>query len=72
MKVGDIILFNPPYFIRVVDGVFGTCGWDKKLLGLLIKYEPREKMTTVMYDGELLRVPIRKVKKLKKNKKVLS
>ena len=58
MKVGDAIYFKPPYFIRVVDGVYGSEGRIKVLIGLLIDYQHREKMATVMYNGELLRVPI--------------
>ena len=58
-----MVRFKAPYFIKVVDGVYGTHGWNKKLLGLLVEYESWEKMATVMYEGELLRVAARDVEK---------
>jgi hypothetical protein len=68
VKAGDLVRFKPPYFIRKVDGVFGMEGSEGKgnLLGLLIEYEAWEKMASVMYNGEILRIPARDVEKFGK------
>ncbi len=68
MKTGDLVRFKPPYFIRQVDGVFGfdESNTQGNLLGLLIEYETWEKMATVMYNGEILRIPARDVEKFGK------
>lgn len=64
MKAGDLVRFKPPYFINSADGVFGnTSSDDIRLLGLLIKYEPWHKMTSVMYEGQVLRIAARHVEK---------
>ena len=70
MKVGDLVRFKPPYYIDVVDGVYSrdrdNPGWKKNTLGLLVRYEPWEKMTTIMYQGQLLRIAARDVEKFGK------
>ena len=68
MKPGDLVRFKPPYFIRQIDGVFGVGDPQDNgnLLGLLIEYETWEKMATVMYDGEMIRLPARDVEKFGK------
>ena len=72
MKAGDLVRFKPPYYINVVDGVYSRDsrgpGWEDRLIGLLVKYEPWEKMAEVLYRGEVYRIAARDVEKAgKKN-----
>jgi hypothetical protein len=63
MKPGDLVRFKPPYFIKVADGVWSSDQSDKKAIGLLVEYESWEKMTTILYQGEMVRVAARDVEK---------
>lgn len=66
MKAGDLVRFKPPYYINVVDGVYSkgsSVGWKDRLIGLLVKYEPWEKMAEVFYEGEVYRIASRDVEK---------
>ena len=67
MKTGDLVRFKPPYYINVVDGVYcrdaRSPGWKDRLVGLLVKYEPWEKMAEVLYHGEVYRIAARDVEK---------
>ena len=66
VKAGDLVRFRAPHFVRMVDSVTGTEGQDKNALGLLIEYNTWEKVATVMYKGNLLRIAARDVEKFGK------
>ena len=66
MKAGDLVRFKPPHFIRQADGVFGSLSLTKNFLGLLVEYNTWEKVATIMYEGEIVRVPARDVEKFGK------
>ena len=42
----------------------------KKLIGILVKYESWEKIASVMYGGQILRVPARLVEKAGKKDEI--
>tara|TARA_R110001583_G_scaffold169277_1_gene322146 strand:- start:46 stop:276 length:231 start_codon:yes stop_codon:yes gene_type:complete len=63
MKPGDLVRFKPPYFIKVVDDVWSFDQKDKKAIGLLVVHEPVMGMTTILYQGKLLRVAARDAEK---------
>ena len=63
MKPGDIVRFKPPYYINVVDGVYSRDKKDPGWKGLLVKYEPWEKMAEVFYCGDVYRIAARDVEK---------
>jgi hypothetical protein len=62
MKAGDLVRFRPPYYLREVDGVHAPEGGDWRI-GLLVEYRTWEKMATIMYENELLRIQARHVQK---------
>tara|TARA_B100000686_G_C16592719_1_gene864306 strand:- start:216 stop:443 length:228 start_codon:yes stop_codon:yes gene_type:complete len=67
VKPGDLVRFKPPYYINVVDGVYcsdpRSPGWKDRLIGLLVKYEPWEKMAEVFWGGSVYRIAARDVEK---------
>ena len=58
MKVGDMVRFRAPH-PSFVDGDFDR-PW---LVGLLIEYRKWEKIATIMYNDELIRVAARDTQK---------
>ena len=63
MKAGDLVRFRPPYYIAKVDNVNTPEGSGDWRIGLLVEYHKWEKMATVMYENELLRIQARHVQK---------
>ena len=63
MKAGHLVRFRPPYYIAHVDLVLTPPGPGTWCIGLLIEYHKWEKIATVFYGGELLRLPARDVQK---------
>ena len=66
MKTGDLVRFRPPYYIASVDGVLTPEREVDWLIGLLLEYHKWEKIATILYSDEHLRVPARDVQKLGK------
>ena len=62
MKSGDLVRFEPPIYMHIKSFIDGGPPFQK-LIGILIKYEPWEKIASVMYDGQILRIPSRLVEK---------
>jgi|TARA_R110002020_G_scaffold187112_2_gene385228 hypothetical protein len=61
VKKGDLVRFKAPYWFPHGDHHHSEV--ELWIIGLLISYEPWEKMTTVLYGGELLRIAARNVQK---------
>ena len=60
MKAGDIVRFEAPHWL----GGAGLPEADRPwLLGLLLEYHTWEKVATIMYEEEVLRIPAYKVQK---------
>ncbi len=60
MKAGDMVRFRAPHWL-------GGAGLPEEerpwLIGLLIEYHKWEKIATVMYKGELIRIAARNCQK---------
>ena len=60
MKAGDMVRFRAPHWL----GGAGLPEEDRPwLIGLLVEYPKWERIATVMYEGELLRLPCYTVEK---------
>jgi len=60
MKAGDIVRFEAPHWL----GGAGLPEIERPwLVGLLIEYHTWEKIATIMYEEEVLRIPAYKVQK---------
>ena len=59
MKAGDLVRFRSPLHAYVGDTPHG----DKWEVGLLIEYHKWEKIATVLYDDQVLRIAARDVQK---------
>jgi len=67
MKTGDLVRFRAPHWL----GGAGVPEKDRPwLIGLLVKYEKWEKIATIMYRNELLRIAARNVQKYGKRYKM--
>jgi hypothetical protein len=64
MKAGDLIRFRTPHWLGGTEVPEDQCPW---LVGLLIEYHVWEKMTTVLYEGKIVRLQARRVEKCGKN-----
>jgi len=61
MKAGDMVRFRrPPVGAYDAPRHGGNSMW---LLGLLVEYHKWEKIATILYRDELLRIPARDVQK---------
>ena len=64
MVAGDLVRFRAPHWL-------GGAGKEEKdrpwLVGLLIEYRKWEKIATILYNDELLRLPGYQVQKYGKN-----
>ena len=60
MKAGDMVRFEAPHWL----GGAGLPEVERpRLVGLLVEYHTWEKMTTIMYEGKIIRVQARLVEK---------
>jgi hypothetical protein len=59
MKAGDMVRFRAPHWLGGA-GVYAERLW---LIGLLVEYHAWEKMATIMYEGEIIRIQARIVEK---------
>ena len=63
MKAGDLVRFRATHWL----GGAGVSEEDRPfLLGLLVSYHTWEKIATILYNGEVLRVQARNVQKFGK------
>ena len=60
MKAGDIVRFEAPHWLGGAGFPEADRPW---LLGLLLEYHTWEKVATIMYEEEVLRIPAYKVQK---------
>jgi hypothetical protein len=63
MRPGDLVRFKPPFGYGMFTSDGSMPGWETKFIGLLVKYEPWEKIAEVMYGGQVLRIAARDVEK---------
>jgi hypothetical protein len=60
MKSGDLVRFRATHWL-------GGAGLEENqrpwLVGLLVEYHKWEKMTTIMYEGKIIRIQARNVQK---------
>ena len=60
MKAGDVVRFEAPHWLGGAGLPEAERPW---LIGLLIEYYTWEKIATIMYQEEVLRIPAYKVQK---------
>jgi hypothetical protein len=60
VKVGDAVRFSPPHWLGGAGRAEDERPW---LLGLLVEYHTWEKMATIMYEGQIIRVQARLTEK---------
>ena len=60
MKAGDVVMFEAPHWLGGAGLPEAERPW---LIGLLIEYYAWEKIATIMYQEEVLRIPAYKVQK---------
>jgi hypothetical protein len=60
VKQGDLVRFRAPHWLGGSGVQESEAPW---LIGLLIEYHTWEKITTIMYEGKILRVQARIVEK---------
>ena len=60
MKAGDMVRFRSPHWLGGAGLQESETIW---LIGLLVEYHVWEKMATIMYGGEIIRVQARIVEK---------
>ena len=63
MMAGDLVRFRPPYYIVAADDATTPQDSGDWCIGLLVEYQKWEKIATILYDNELLRIPARDVQK---------
>ena len=64
MKDGDLVRFRAPYWMGSKSlAVVGELKGSTWLMGLLVEYQAWEKIATIMYEGNILRIPARDVEK---------
>ena len=60
MKDGDMVRFRAPHWLGGAGVSTDKRPW---LVGLLVEYAKWEKMTSILYEGDLLRIPAWDVQK---------
>ena len=60
MKVGDLVRFRAPHWLGGAGVSEDQC---PSLIGLLVEHHVWEKMTTVLYKGQVIRLQSRRVEK---------
>jgi len=60
MRAGDMVRFRAPHWLGGAGLLERERPW---LMGLLIEYHKWEKIATVLFNDELLRLPARDVQK---------
>ena len=60
MKAGDLVRFRATHWLGGAGLKENQRPW---LVGLLIEYHKREKMTTIMHEGKIIRIQARIVQK---------
>jgi hypothetical protein len=60
VKSGDLVRFRAPHWLGGAGVDRDECPW---LLGLLVEYHKWEKIATIMYGNELLRIAARDTQK---------
>lgn len=60
MKAGDVVRFEAPHWLGGAGILEGERPW---LIGLLLEYHTWEKIATILYEEEVLRVAAYKVQK---------
>lgn len=60
MSPGDLVRFRAPHWLGGAGVPEEKCPW---LIGLLVEYHKWEKIATVLYKDELLRIGARNVQK---------
>ena len=60
MKSGDIVRFRAPHWLGGAGVPEEEAPW---LIGLLVEYHKWEKIATILYDNELIRIAARNTQK---------